>query len=134
MAMQQLSGMDAMFVRCELGNNFLHVGPVLIYTPAKAGRGVPAFKNVRKLFEERLCHSDIFRRKLVEVPWNLDNPYWIEDPDFNLKNHVQRTRLPRPGNLPQLLKEIGRCQSLPRDRAQPRWIAHVIYNYFHCLY
>jgi len=28
------------------------------------------------------------RRRLVDVPFRLDHPYWIDDPDFDLDYHV----------------------------------------------
>jgi len=128
MTIQQLSGMDSLFVRCELGNTYLHIGPLLIYSPSTRGGAAPGFKFILNLFEQRLSHSGVFRRKLVEVPWKLDNPYWVEDPDFELKNHVVRTRLRKPGNLRQFLKEVGRIHSRPLDRDRPLWMAHVIYG------
>jgi WS/DGAT/MGAT family acyltransferase len=126
--MQQLSGLDALFVRCEVGNTYLHIGPVLIYSPSSKSQGVPDFKEVRDLLEERLGQTDVLRRKLLEVPWKLDKPYWIEDQNFRLKNHVRKTRLRKPGNKRQLCSEIARLHSIPLDRKRPLWMAHVIYG------
>ena len=125
--MQQLSGLDSVFLRAELGNTYLHIGPVMVYTPA-AGDAEPGFEDILSFFENRLHRSDVFRRKLVEAPWKLDNPYWIEDPDFDLENHVHQRRLPNPGNWSQLCDEIARVHAFPLDREQPLWAAHVIYG------
>ena len=90
--MQQLSGLDTLFLRFEVGNTYLHIGPVMFYAPPATGKGAPGFGEVLELLEKRLCHWDFLRRKLVEVPWKLDKPYWIEDPGFNIKNQHGRMR------------------------------------------
>ena len=35
-----------------------------------------------------------FRRRLVPVPLGLDHPRWVDDPDFDLANHLHRVALP----------------------------------------
>jgi WS/DGAT/MGAT family acyltransferase len=128
MIMQQLSGLDTLFVRCDVGNSHLHVGPVMIYVPPTPGNGAPDFRDVQKLLDERLCRWEVLRRKLVEVPLKLDNPYWTEDSDFSLKNHVRRSRLRKPGNLRQFCREIARIHAQPLNMTRPLWMAHVIYG------
>ncbi len=126
--MQQLSGLDALFLRLERGNTYMHVGPLMIYAPPKGGKGAPSFKTVQELLEKRLGNRDVLRRKLVEVPWQLDNPYWVEEHNFKVKNHIQRTRLRKPGGMRQLCNEVARIHSQLLDRAHPLWIAHIIYG------
>lgn len=126
--MQQLSGLDTLFARLEGGNSYLHVGPVMVYSPPAGGGEAPAFDAVLDLLDQRLCHWDVLRRKLLEVPWKLDNPYWVDDPDFELKNHVRQSRLRKPGDMRQLCKTLARLHSQPIDRARPLWMLHVIYG------
>lgn len=126
--MQQLSGLDTLFLRLDAGHAHLHVGPVMIYTPPESGKGAPGFSEVLELLEQRLCHWDVLRRKLHEAPWKLDNPYWIEDRNFRLQNHVARSKLRKPGNLHQLCREIARIHARPLDRTLPLWKAHIIYG------
>ena len=38
-----------------------------------------------------------FRRRLVEVPFGLNVPSWIDDPDFDLDYHLRRAALPGAG-------------------------------------
>jgi len=126
--MQQLSGLDALFVRCEVGNNHLHIGPVMLYAPAGKGKTAPDFETVRALLGERLRHAEVLRRKLVEVPWKLDRPYWVEDHQFKLENHVREWHLRKPGNLRQFCRKLAQLHSTPIDRSRPLWTAHVIYG------
>ena len=87
--MEQLSGQDAMFVHSELDGLPQHIGGVSIYNQDTAAGGKVRFKQILEFLESRIHLSPIFTRKLVTVPWNLDQPYWIEDPDFNIEYHVR---------------------------------------------
>ena len=44
------------------------------------------------MYGERLHLAPPFRRRLVEVPFGLHHPLWIEDPDFDLDFHIRRHR------------------------------------------
>ena len=61
------------------------------------------------------------RRRLATVPFDLDRPHWIDDPDFDVARHVGEVRVPPPGDDAALRRLAGRLQSevLPRDR--PLW-------------
>lgn len=47
--------------------------------------------------EARLHLARAFRQKVVRVPVDLDHPYWVQDPDFDLEYHVRHIALPKPG-------------------------------------
>ena len=124
--MQQLSGLDALFVHAERANSYMHIGPVMIYDPGTAEGGAVAYRDIVATFADRLHLSSIFRRKLVEVPFNLDRPYWIEDPDFKLDHHIHHHTLAAPGGLQQLCDKIADLHARPLNRNHPLWEAHVI--------
>jgi len=82
--MKQLTGPDAMFLHMELKGFPMQIGGVSIYDQSTSPGGLVRFKDILAMFESRLDRSPIFRRKLAEVPFNLDQPYWVDDPDFEL--------------------------------------------------
>ncbi len=53
-------------------------------------------------FSSAFLSSNPCARRLVEVPFQLDWPYWVEDPDFDLEFHIRATAIPSPGGLEQL--------------------------------
>ena len=120
--MQQLSGQDAMFIHSEMDGLPQHVGTLCIYDPSTVpgGRGV-GFEDMLSLLENRIHLSPIFRRKLVTVPMGLGQPYWVEDGDFDLADHVQQVALPKPGNWHQLCALAGELFSEPMPRDIPLW-------------
>ena len=123
--MRQLSGLDTMFLNLETNAVPMHIGGLTIVDPA----GAPAdfgFEAVMKLIAGRLNELPMFRRRLVTSPLNLDMPYWIEDPEFELENHVRHRALPRPGTDEQLADFVCDVMSTRLDRAMPLWRAYYI--------
>ena len=66
------------------------------------------------------------RRRLVGVPFGLDHPYWVADPNFDLDFHIREIHLPRPGMVDQLAEQVSRIVGRPMDRSRPLWEVYVI--------
>ena len=124
--MQQLSGMDASFLYAETPRAHMAGGGVAIYDPSTAPGGRVTFKGILNHIEERLHEARVFRQRLVRVPLDLDHPYWIEDPDFDLEFHVRHIALPAPGDWRQLCIQVARLVSRPLDLDRPLWELYVI--------
>lgn len=124
--MRQLQGMDASFVAMETRNSPMHIGSILIYDPATAPGGFVRFKDILGFFESRLQLSRTVRQRMVRVPFDLDYPYWIEDPDFDLEYHVRHIALPRPGDWRQLCIQAARIFARPLDLDRPPWEFTVV--------
>jgi len=124
--MQQLSAQDASFLYFETPHMPMHIGGVMIYDPSTVRGGKQRFKNILAFIEERLHLARTFRQKLVQVPFNLDHPYWIEDKDFDLEYHVRHMRLPEPGDWRQLCIQVARLHARPLDLTKPLWEFTVI--------
>ncbi|NOX69663.1 MAG: wax ester/triacylglycerol synthase family O-acyltransferase [Gammaproteobacteria bacterium] len=124
--MQQLSGMDSSFLYMETGSTPMHIGSLTIYDQSSAPGGQVTFKEILEFFSSRLHKARAFRQRLARVPLSLDNPYWIEDPDFDLEFHVRHIALPSPGDWRQLCIQAARLHARPLDRNKPLWEAYVI--------
>ena len=96
--MQQLSAQDASFVYLETPHTPMHIGSVGIYDPSTAPGGFVRFKDILRFISSRLQGARSFRQRLVRVPFDVDHPYWIEDPEFDLEFHVRHIALPKPGD------------------------------------
>lgn len=124
--MEQLQGMDASFVALETPSSPMHIGSILIYDPSTAPNGFVRFKDILKFYEERMQLSKTMRQKLVKVPFNLDYPYWVEDPQFDLEYHVRHVALPKPGDWRQLCIQAARIFARPLDLSRPPWEFTVV--------
>ena len=68
----------------------------------------------------------MLRRKLLNVPLGLDQPYWVDDPDFDIEYHIREIALPRPGSEAQLTEQVARLHARPLDRSRPLWEIYLI--------
>jgi len=124
--MQQLSGMDASFLYFETRSAPTHIGSFAIYDQSTASGGRVTFKGILANVERRLHLARCFRQKLVQVPLDLDHPYWIEDPAFDIEFHVRHIALPQPGDWRQLCIQAARIHARPLDLSKPLWEMYVI--------
>ncbi|MDP6978872.1 MAG: wax ester/triacylglycerol synthase family O-acyltransferase [Myxococcota bacterium] len=124
--MQQLSGMDAAFLYFEAKNAPTHIASLGIYDQTTAHGGKVTFKGILKNVEKRLHLARCFRQKVVRLPFDLDHPYWIEDPEFDLEFHVRHIALPHPGDWRQLCIQAARIHARPLDLSKPLWEMYVI--------
>jgi diacylglycerol O-acyltransferase len=122
--MERLSGLDASFLYFETSQMHMHLSIVAIIDPTS----VPGFSfdTVQELIASRLHLVPPFRRRPVEVPFDLHHPLWVEDPDFDIIHHVRRTTCPAPGGRKELAAIVGRITSTPLARSRPLWEVWVI--------
>lgn len=122
--MERLSGLDAAFLTFETPSVHMHVAQTAIFDPSTIPGGYD-FDTIKDHIRARLHLVPPFRRRIVEVPFNLHHPIWVEDPDFDLDYHVRRVGVPSPGGLRELSELAGRIASRPLDRARPLWESYV---------
>ena len=121
----RLSGMDAVWLYLETGTAHMHVGSVLVLDPGTAA--VPLTRdNALAYIEQRLHIHPSFRRRVATVPFRVDHPVWIEDPDFDLRYHVRHAAIPAPGGMRELAEYAGDVMSRRLDRGRPLWEIHVV--------
>ena len=119
--LKQLSGLDASFIYAETQRTPMHLGAIQIYDPSTAPGKKFDFDRIKSFLEERLHRARTFRQRIVQVPFNLDHPYWVEDPDFDLNYHVRHVTLPAPGTWKQLCELAQRLHARPMDLNKPLW-------------
>src|SRR5437763_8744249 len=122
---ERLRGLDAAFLAVETPACHMHVAQTCVFDPSTVPGGY-SFERVRQLVEDRLDLLPPFRRRLVEVPFRFHHPVWIEDPGFDLDNHLHRAAVPAPGGLAELAAFTADVVSRPLDRCQPLWEMHVV--------
>ena len=123
--MKQLSGLDASFLYMETGSQFGHVSSLSIYQRPDDPHYEP-LSSWRHQIERRLHFLEPLRRRLLNVPFNLDHPYWVDDPGFDLDFHVRHTAVAPPGDDEQIAELVARIIGRPLDRSRPLWESYVI--------
>ena len=123
--MDHLSGLDATFLYLETPEQPMHVGGLNIFE-LPAGYTGDFVEDLRAHITQRMHLAPVFRRKLVNMPFELANPIWVADEDLDMEYHIRSTVLPKPGSRVQLDKLVGRLHSSLLDRSRPLWEFYVI--------
>jgi diacylglycerol O-acyltransferase / wax synthase len=127
-AMRQLTSLDAQFLALEDRHTYGHFAGLTLLEGTTAGGEPFTAQRVSQMLTERLHLLPPFRWRLVEVPFGLDHPYWVDDPEFDLEYHVREIAIPAPGDDRQLAEQVARIHSRPLDRSRPLWELYVIHN------
>jgi WS/DGAT/MGAT family acyltransferase len=124
--MRQLSAYDAGFLLSDTSHSNANVTLISIYDQSTAPGGKVRFKSILAHIESRLAGLPIFRSKLQQVPLELDRPYWVDDPNFDLEYHVRHIALPKPGDWRQFCIQASRIHARPLDQHRPLWEIYVV--------
>ena len=126
--MRQLTSLDAQFLGVESASTYGHVGGLAVYDPSTAPGGKLEMGDVCRMVSERLHLLPPFRWRLIEVPFGIDLPYWVEDPAFDLDFHIRDSAVPPPGDDRQLAETVARIFARPLDRSRPLWELYLIHG------
>ncbi len=114
-SVQQISGQDATFLYAESPTSPMHIATLTIVEDSLK------FDDFKKIVASKLHLIPKFRKRLLNVPMNLDYPYWVDDPNFDLDLHVNRLRLPEPSNWKTLRDMTSSIFSSSLDLRRPLW-------------
>jgi diacylglycerol O-acyltransferase len=114
-SMQQVSGQDATFLYAESPTSPMHIATLTIV------EGSIEFNDFKEIVASKLHLIPKFRKKLLNVPLNLDYPYWVDDPNFDIDLHINRLKLPDPANWKTLREMTSSIFSSPLDLRRPLW-------------
>ena len=128
--MKRIAGKDAIFLWAETPSTHMTIAFVGIFDPSTTPGGPPApgelYARFKQLLEERIHLVPPFRQRVVNVPLGLDNPYFVDDPDFDIGYHLRRIALPEPGDMGLLQEFVGRLVSRPLDMTKPLWEIYLV--------
>ena len=124
--MHQLTAREAELLAAETATTFGHHSLYVELEAAAADGTMLSFDRLMEMLQQRLHMVPALRRSIRRVPFELDLPWWIEDPNFDLDYHVRHIAVPGradPGALDQLL---GRLHERALSRSHPLWEIYLI--------
>lgn len=128
--MEPLGGLDAAFLAMETRTIRMHVAAVVLLDPPEGRRSLfspsTRYAQLRRLIERRLHLVPRLRQRAQRVPLGLQRPVWVDDPEFELDDHLARASLPDPGGRCELESLIADVMSRPLDPDRPLWEMVVV--------
>ena len=122
----RLSPLDGSFLRAETRNAHMHVAWVGLFD-LPAERDAIGLAELRAAIGERLPRVPRFRQRLAFPPPGFGEPFWVDDPDFDVRQHV--TALTEPGEAVTLASFGTLTDALlsePLDRRRPLWHIYLV--------
>jgi diacylglycerol O-acyltransferase len=115
--------MDVQLYRWDTPETPMNMGNVCLWEggPLLDSEGKFRLDDVRRAIDSRLHLVPRYRRKIVELPGGHLHPILVDDPHFDIANHVEVVTLPAPGTLDQLKEVFARTHEGRLDRSRPLW-------------
>ncbi|MCB1027815.1 MAG: wax ester/triacylglycerol synthase family O-acyltransferase [Microthrixaceae bacterium] len=117
--MERTTAADASFLYMENPVVHMHVTGVMVIDPSTAPDGF-SFERFQTFVASRLHRIPPFRRRLKIVPFGIDHPVMVDDPAFDLDDHLHHRPLPG-GTRDDLAAWVGEYAAEPLDRDRPLW-------------
>ena len=116
-AQEKMSPVDTAWLRMDRPNNLMQILGVMLLD------GKLDFARLRQRIEERMLVHARFRQVAREdtAGWS-----WVDDPDFELDNHLRRAALPGKGDKAELEQFVADLASTPLPPSRPLWQIHVV--------
>lgn len=114
-SVQQISGTDAAFLYAESPTSPMHIATLTVIEDSLE------FQEFKNIVASKLHLIPKFRKRLLNVPMNLDYPYWVDDPNFDIDLHINRLKLPEPADWSTLREMTSSIFSSPLDLRRPLW-------------
>jgi len=117
---EPLSAVDHAWLRMDEPSNLMIINGVLVMDAPVS------FARLRERLGHRLLAIPRFRQHITHFQ---GDPYWEEDPEFDLDQHVHHGKLPQPGDEGALREAVSELMSQPFDPKRPLWSFHLLEGY-----
>jgi diacylglycerol O-acyltransferase / wax synthase len=114
--MDRLTSFDTSFLTNERRNGHMAIGAVLVCEGT-----APSHADFLFHVRSRLHLLPRLRQRLCFPPLRMGTPFWVDDPEFEIADHVRAVTLPAPGTSEQFRQLAGEVLAPPLDRSRPLW-------------
>ena len=119
--MQRLAGSDAGFLFIESESQTSTCVDLAVLAAPADGEAPLTLDGLRRHLAERLPLVPSLRWRLERIPFGVNHPVWIEDPDFDLDYHVRHATIAEPGTAADLDASVAAVLPELLDLRHPGW-------------
>ncbi|MET1072724.1 MAG: wax ester/triacylglycerol synthase domain-containing protein [Umezawaea sp.] len=119
---ERASGNDLVELVCDTTGTSMQVAAVLVLDT----RSPVDIAAVREAVAERVKAVPRLRRRLVGAPFGCGGPVWVDDPAFDIGDHVTSVACPAPGDERALLGIVAEAVTTRLARDKPLWSATLV--------
>ena len=119
---ERASPTDLMELASDLSGAPMQVAAVLVLDTGSA----PELSAVRDALAERIRVVPRLRQRLVRAPIGCGRPVWVDDPAFDIDEHVTSARCPAPGDEHALLGIVAGRAMVRLPAGRPLWSVALI--------
>jgi WS/DGAT/MGAT family acyltransferase len=121
--LDRVSLQDVGNLRIERRGQPMHVAALLMLEarPLCDAGGTLRLDALRAHIEHRLHLAPRLRQMLFEPPFGLGRPVWVDDPSFDISEHVRARAVPAPGGEADLVATCLALNEPPLARSRPLW-------------
>jgi diacylglycerol O-acyltransferase / wax synthase len=120
---ETFSSVDTAWLHMDSPTNLAIITGVITF------EGVADFDRIKTTLQNRFLIHRRFSQRACESAAPLGLPRWETDPDFDIDYHLQRMKLPQPGDHAALQQLVGDLMGQPLDTSRPLWQFHFVENY-----
>jgi diacylglycerol O-acyltransferase len=125
--LEQLKGLDSLFIHHETKNAPLHVLAVMEVDRTNARHPVTA-ETFRHLVSARISSFDALCKKIAVPPLPVATPLWLRTkPDLRI--HIREITLGIDSRFDNFQKFIADYMSIPLDRSRPLWEFIIVHDF-----
>lgn len=111
----RLTQTDASFVYMESASGPMHISSVYVLD------GELSFDQLVTRFEKRIHKVPALRKKLVQIPFSMAHPVWVDDAEFDIMNHLELHTLPPGTSLEAGVDAAVELNETMLERDRPLW-------------
>ncbi len=110
-----LTPLDAAFLYVERPNETMHIGGCMVY------EGEFSREYMVEQLAARMHLLPRYRQRVLFPPFLVSHPVWVDDPSFNLDNHVEEVWIPEDSDHQVLARAAAEAYGGMLDRNRPLW-------------
>ena len=130
--MDIVAGLPLTYFKLESNSSPMNMTQVVIFRKKSNDTAVaPSLDAIKYAAMQEVIHNQLLRQRIVESPFLLANPIWLDDPHLDIHHHIQQKMLDCNVLSTQGVLEVAAELAADNlDRGSPLWkVYYITFNH-----